>query len=102
MTLMIGDGEKPADEQVCDGPLLPPARRRGVATQARQCWMLPSLALTGPTRFAFELAVFAVGFAVLRFTSGAAVHITISGYLPLWPALPLLLLWKAINRILKP
>jgi len=52
--------------------------------------------------FLCELAAFAVGFAVVRFAAGATLQITISGYIPLWPALPLLLFWKAINRLLKP
>ena len=101
MTITIDDDDEPAGGQAHDRALVP-ARRAGVSVETRQGWRLASVARSAPMLFLCELAAFAVGFAVVRFAAGATLQITISGYIPLWPALPLLLFWKAINRLLKP
>jgi hypothetical protein len=102
MTPTIGDSEEPAGGKVQEQSFLLPARRGAVSVEARKGGRLPELIHSASTRFVCQLAAFAVGFAVVRFATGATLHITISGYIPLWPALPLLLIWKAINRLLKP
>jgi hypothetical protein len=101
MTPTIGDGDEPTGLQVGDDPL-PPARRPGVSVEARQGWTLPSVMRSAPMRFVSELATFAVGLLILRLTTATPTHVTISVYGELWPALPLLLFWKAINRLIKP
>jgi hypothetical protein len=107
MTPTIGDGEQPAEgNEIGDGEArdgsLSPARRGGVSVEARQGWTLPAVMRSAPMRLVSELATFAVGLLILRLTTATPTHVTISVYGELWPALPLLLFWKAINRLLKP
>jgi hypothetical protein len=101
MTQTIGDGDEPTLLQGGDDPLSP-ARRGGLGVEARQGWTLPSVMRSAPMRFVSELATFAVGLLILRLTTATPTHVTISVYGELWPALPLLLIWKAIERIRKP
>lgn len=102
MTPTIGDSEEPAGGKVQEQSFLLPARRSDVCVETRRGWTLASIARIAPVPFLCELAAFAAGFAVVRFATGATLYITISGYIPLWPALPLLLIWKALDRIRKP
>lgn len=102
MTPTNGDGEEPAGGKVPEQRFLLPARRSDVSVEARKRGPLSEIVRSAPMRFLPELAAFAVGFAVVRYVSGAMLQITISGYIRLWPALPLLVFWKTVNRIRKP
>jgi hypothetical protein len=101
MTPTVGDGDKAAGGQVHDDPPLP-AHRGDVSVETRQGWTLASVACSARIRFLCELAVFAVGLLIIRVTTAPPTPVTISVYAELWPALPLLLFWKAINRLRKP
>jgi hypothetical protein len=101
MTITIDDDDEPGGGKAHDDHLLP-ARRGDASVVARKRRTLPEVMPSAIARFLCELTAFGVAFAVVRLAAGATLQITISGYIPLWPALPLLLIWKAINRLLKP
>ena len=101
MTPTIGDGDNPPGPQPHDDRFLP-ARRGDVSVAARQRSALSSVMRSAPMRFLSELAVFAAGLLIVRLTTAAPTRVTISVYGELWPALPLLLFWKAIRRSQQP
>jgi hypothetical protein len=101
MTPAIGDGDNPPGAQSHDDRFLP-ARRGDVSVVAQKRGMVPELVRNPLVRFLCELAAFAVGLLILRLSTATPARITISVYGELWPALPLLLFWKAIRRSQKP
>lgn len=101
MTRTNGGRDKPDGGQLPGDPPSP-ARRGEVSVAARHRWTPPSVMRSAPMRFLSEVAVFSVGLLIVRLTTATPTRVTISIYGELWPALPLLLLWKAIRRSQKP